>query len=198
MTAGLIGAGVGALVNIGSQIFAGHKQKQIAKQQEDLLNQYAQGAAADRDRDMQYAQDLYNRDYYTNYTDTAQGRNMLGQMKDLYKNANATSMLAGGTLSEEAKLARLANQTDQVANATANMAAMDTQRKVGIQNQFNASRQDINNNYANTMNSVYNQRQGILGQKMDQWDNFAKSGAGLGSAIMGMDFGSLFGKNKTA
>jgi hexokinase len=79
-----------------------------------------------------------------------------------------------------------------VADATASMAAMDTQRKAGIQDKFDATRQHTLANYANTMANVYNQRQNILGQKMEQWDNFANSGAGIGSAIMGL--GNLFKK----
>ena len=190
------GAIIGGALNIGGQLFAGHQQRKLAKEQEKNLQGFENRALAERDRDVRYAQDLFNRDYYTNYTDTAEGRNMLNQMSDMYKRANSTSMLTGGTLSEEAKLARLSNQTQQMGDAAANMAAMGTQRKDMVQNRFDVARAGANNAYTNAMNNAYGQRQNMLSQRMDQWNNFANNAGGIGSALMGTSNLFASGDNK--
>lgn len=192
----LLRHGIQDTINIGAKIYAGKQQAKIAKQQEELIKQREEQVTADRDRDVQYAQDLFNRDYYTNYTDTAEGRNMLNQMKDMYKSANQTSMLAGGPLSEEAKLARMANQTDQVAGAVSDMSAMGTQRKDAIQNRFDNQKQTALNSYAAQITGLYDQKQGILGQKMAQWDNFGTLvGGARGNAINYNPYTQIRGNN---
>ena len=179
----ILPAAIGAGVNIWANRKARKEQSKIAKQQRGMIE-------SDRDRDLQDATDYFNQNYYTNFTDTAEGRNMLNNMGDMYRRAYQTRLLAGGTQSPEAALAMQAQQSGQMADATASMAAMGTQRKANLRDQFEANRNRVNNAYSNAMHNIYS-------QDFNKWNNFANAGAQAGNSIMGMaglDWKGMFGK----
>ena len=191
---------IGGAISLGGQLFAGRRQRQIRNEQNRLIDQQEQRAQQQRaeqqriiDEQLGHASRDFNRLYNVNFTDTAEGRQALQGLRDIYANANRQSMLTGGNMTNEARLARQAQQTAGMAQAKTGMSAMDSQRRAGLRANYQDQRNMIlgqtmsaDDRFNANMGNVDAQRFGLFQNQVQQWDNFANNAGNIGSGIGGL------------
>lgn len=155
------GAITGAALGLGTGIVSGIQQKNTSKKQKELI-----------DNEKKRAEDLFNDQYYTNYNDTVEARSAMQNIKNMYKDANKTTTLLGDNVTDEAKIARQANQDMAIAETANNMAALGTQRK-----------DNLMANYQNKLDNFSAMDMSRLQDDANRWAGIAGAGQQLGSDI---------------
>lgn len=148
VTISLIVAGAGKLAGaIGSSV-ENKKQRKILAQQEKSL------------------QDFFDKEYYTPYTQTAEGAASLSAMREQMKKegerAEGLKAVTGGT--QEAELAQKESMLDKYGKTLTEMSGMDTYRKQGL-------RKDYENRLAQIRAGQIEQATG----KSQQWSNLMEN-----------------------
>ena len=136
----ILGAAISAAGGLVGSILGGIASRKARKRQEQIL----------RDRERQ-ATNLYNRDFYKDYTQTASAQSALRKAREVYDNytnkLKATQAVTGGTQESVAAAKAAANKS--IADATANIAAAGENSAQRAQDRYNAQKDSIDNARAN-------------------------------------------------
>ena len=155
----MIGAAIGAGVGLAGSIFGGSKAaKQRRKMNRYLNEQDAENTA------------LYNKDYYSDYTQRADTQNLMKQLRDnLGKNnkrAENMAVVTGATPEQQAVAKEQSNKV--ISDTFSNIGAMGQRWKDQVSNRYLARRENI-----------ANQRMGIMNQKAQSYENLMNTGLNM-------------------
>lgn len=132
----ILGAALTGAAGVVGSIMGGINSRKARKRQEQIL--------ADREK---RATNLYNRDFYKDYTQTTAAQNALRKARDVYKEytdrTRETQAVTGGT--EESVAAQKAAANNAVADTTAAIAANGENLAQHAQDRFNAQKDAIDN-----------------------------------------------------
>lgn len=171
-------------MSLASGIMGGIKARKAAKAQNALL-----------DKEEKDNQNWFDRRYNEDYTQSAEAQASLQRAKEmtdeLYKKQAGASAVSGATDESVAQQKAVNNQT--IADTTSNIAANAT-----------AQKNNIENRYLDTKNSINNQRLSLLTQQQQAATQQANQGMQAGMGMVGADqssmlqtgkglFGNLFG-----
>lgn len=169
----------GAAGVVGS-IMGGINSRKARKRQEQIL--------AEREK---RATNLYNRDYYKDYTQTTAAQNALRKARDVYKEytdrTRGTQAVTGGT--EESVAAQKAAANNAVADTTAAIATNGENLAQHAQDRFNAQKDAIDN-----------QKEQIEADKAKQSAAAGAQALNIGAKVAGslIDSGKAVGNNQTS
>lgn len=159
---------LGALGGLASGIFGGIKSANAVKEQQALINEQERKN-----------NEWYNRNYYSNYMDSAEAQAAMRRVENTLKRQNeqarATQTVMGGT--PEAAIAQQQANNEVLADTATGLAAQSTARKanvdaVNMQNQNNITQQRIGqaqateSGNANLMSSGL----GLIGSALSLYD----------------------------
>ena len=172
----MIGAIIGAATSIASGIAGGIKARKAAKKMNAQLNKMEQDNKT-----------WYDKRYNEDYTQSALAQAALNKTKDAVQqqvtNATGSSIVTGATGEEAARAKAAANQT--ISDTMSNIVQEGEQRKQNIEQQYLA-----------TKNSIDNQRVGQYQQQAANAQQAASQGMQAGMGLAGADAQSKLGTGK--
>ena len=159
----MIGAIVGAAAQIGSSIYGAIKSSQANKRAQEMIQNR-------RDENKRW----YDTKMAEDYTQRSEVQNILRKQVDLlkeqYKRARATNIVAGGTDESLALQQQAANET--MGETMANIAANASAYKDSVENQYRAQ------------DAALNQQQ--IGVEQANAQSIAQAASQMGSAVSGL------------
>lgn len=163
----MIGAAIGAGLGLAGSIFGGIKAANERKKMNRYLNQQDAENTA-----------LYNKDYYSDYTQRADTQNLMKQLRDnLSKNnkrADNMAVVTGATPEQQAVAKEQSNKV--ISDTFSNIGAMGQQWK-----------DQVSNRYLNRRKNLADQRMGMMGQRAQSYENLMNSGLNMmGGSVGGL------------
>lgn len=130
----MYGAIISAAAGLAGSLIGGNASRKARQRQEAILNEREKRAT-----------DLYNRDYYRDYTQTASAQRALDKARSLYNEtlnrARGTQAVTGGT--EESVAATKQQANNAIAETTANIAVNGEQMAQHAQDRYEAQKDAI-------------------------------------------------------
>ena len=171
----MIGAIVGAAAQIGSSIYGAIKSSQANKRAQEMIQNR-------RDENKRW----YDTKMAEDYTQRSEVQNILRKQVDLlkeqYKRAKATNIVAGGTDESLALQQQAANET--MGETMANIAANASVYNDSVENQYRAQ------------DAALNQQQ--IGVEQANAQSIAQAAGQMGSAVSGLITGAIGEKDVTS
>lgn len=171
----MIGAIIGAAAQVGSSIYGAIKSSQANKRAQEMIQNR-------RDENKRW----YDTKMAEDYTQRSEVQNILRKQVDLlkeqYKRARATNIVAGGTDESLALQQQAANET--MGETMANIAANASAYKDSVENQYRAQ------------DAALNQQQ--IGVEQANAQSIAQAASQMGSAVSGLMTGVIGEKDVTS
>ena len=146
----------------------------------NIVGAFGAGAAARRQRQrvegqLRENEDLFNKDYYQDYSQRSDAQHLLNNMKEFsksrYRVADNTAVITGA--SPEAAALQKKDATEALGNAVANLSASADAQKESVKDRYLDAK------------SALNQQMGQLDQQQGAaWSGLAEQAGALGGALM--------------
>lgn len=179
----MYGAIIGAAAGLAGGVIGAVNSAKARKRQQAILDKRAR-----------QQEDVYNRDYYKDYTQTASAQSALNRAREIYQgginSAKATQAVMGGT--EESIAAAKQHANDAVAQTTAQIAVNGEAQQAHAQDRYSTQQDAISNAKAGIESD-------IATQNAKAGSEAIKAGVGLAQADAEADgnlIGNMFGFNE--
>lgn len=160
----LVVPGLGTAVGIGTSIYGGIK----AGEERNRMAEYLRKTKADNES-------LFNKDYYTNYTERADTQALMKNLRDNLRRENKiqnqTAVVTGAT--PEAQLAAKEQEGKVVSDTTSNIAAMGQRWKDNILQGYQNRKMAIGNMEYGAMDENARSYEQLMGNGITQVGNVA-------------------------